>query len=54
MFPILFFSYGTLSFYNKYGQNPLAKSNIFNSCVAFSAIYIALYFRYAIYQINKP
>ncbi len=53
MFPILFFSIATLTFYNKYGINPAANSNIFNTCVAFSVIYLVLYLGWSIYSAVK-
>ena len=53
MFPILFFSIASLTFYNKYGINPAADTIIFKTCIAFSAIYIAVYLRLIIYLIKK-
>jgi hypothetical protein len=49
MFPILFFSIASLTFYNKYGINPSANSTIFKACIAFSAIYIVVYLGMSIY-----
>ena len=53
MFPILFFSIATLTFYNKYGINPAADSSIFKTCVAFSVIYIVIYLGCSIYSTIK-
>jgi len=53
MFPILFFSIATLTFYNKYGINPAADSSIFKICVAFSVIYIVVYLGCSIYSTIK-
>ena len=44
MFPIIFYSIGTLTFNNKYGMSPYVDNNIFNTCVAFSYIYIFYFF----------
>jgi hypothetical protein len=53
MLPILFFSIATLTFYNRYGINPAANSNIFKTCVAFSVIYLAVYLGWSIYSTVK-
>jgi hypothetical protein len=53
MFPILFFSIATLTFYNRYGINPAANSNIFKTCAAFSAIYLGLYLGWSLYLTVK-
>jgi hypothetical protein len=53
MFPILFFSIASLTFYNRYGINPAADSTIFKTCIAFSVIYIAFYLGMTIYSAIK-
>ncbi len=53
MFPILFFSIASLTFYNRYGINPAADTIIFKTCIAFSVIYIAVYLGMSIYYVIR-
>jgi hypothetical protein len=43
MFPIIFYSIGTLTFYNEYGMSPYVNVNIFKACVAFCCIYLGYF-----------
>jgi hypothetical protein len=44
MFPIIFYSIGTLTFNNKYGMSSYVDRNIFMTCIVFSYIYIGYFF----------
>lgn len=44
MFPIIFYSIGTLTFNNNYGMSPYVDKNIFMTCIIFSYIYIGYFF----------
>ncbi len=48
MFPIIFYSIGTLTFNNNYGMSPYVDRNIFNTCIIFSYIYIGYFFMLSI------
>ena len=44
MFPIIFFSVATISFYKSYGLSYSANSLVGKTCLAFSVIYIVYFF----------
>ncbi len=43
MFPIIFYSVGTLAFYNQYGMSPYADEKILKVCVGFCCIYFGYF-----------
>jgi hypothetical protein len=43
MFPIVFYSIGTLTFYNEYGMSPYVDEKIFKVCVGFCCVYFVYF-----------